>query len=88
MSRHWAYAYQDGNVPTFTADVDGEYTIQLQGHLAFADRAYPEQRDTVSELKMTATPDGKGGQACTAIPMDASVAGLGLALLALIRRRR
>ncbi|GMU60809.1 MAG: hypothetical protein AMXMBFR34_25720 [Myxococcaceae bacterium] len=89
MSRHWQYAYQDGSVPTFTADVDGEFTIQLQGHLAFADRAYPEQRDSVSDLKMTATPDGKGGgQTCSAVPMDASVAGLGLALLALIRRRR
>ncbi len=89
MSRHWEYAYTDGNVPTFTADVDGEYTIQLQAHLAFADRAYPEKRDSVSELRMTATPDGKaGGQACSAIPMDASVAAFGLALLALIRRRR
>jgi hypothetical protein len=90
MSRHWAYAYQDGNVPTFTADVDGEYTLQLQAHLAFPDRAYPDQRDSVSNLKMTATPDGKagGGQTCSAIPMDASIAGLGLALLALVRRRR
>jgi uncharacterized protein (TIGR03382 family) len=39
---------------------------------------------------MTATPDGKGGgaQTCSAVSMDASIAGLGLALLALIRRRR
>ncbi|GMU58580.1 MAG: hypothetical protein AMXMBFR34_03430 [Myxococcaceae bacterium] len=88
MSRHWQYAYQDGSVPTFTADVDGEYTLQLQGHLAFADRAYPEQRDSVSDLKMTATPDAGGGQTCSAVPLDASVAGLGLALLALLRRRR
>jgi hypothetical protein len=88
MSRHWAYAYQDGNVPTFTADVEGEYTLQLQAHLVFADRAYPDQRDSVSDLKMTATPDGKGGSTCAAVPMDASVAGLGLALLALVRRRR
>jgi hypothetical protein len=90
MSRHWAYAYQDGNVPTFTADVDGEYTLQLQAHLVFPDRAYPDQRDSVSNLKMTAVPDGKagGGQTCSAIPMDASIAGLGLALLALARRRR
>ncbi|MCC6335267.1 MAG: thrombospondin type 3 repeat-containing protein [Myxococcales bacterium] len=86
MSRHWQYAYQDGSVPTFTADVDGEYTVQLQGHLAFADRAYPEQRDSVSDLKMTATPDAGGAQSCSAAPLDTSVAGL--ALLALLRRRR
>jgi len=89
MSRHWEYAYTDGNVPSFTADVDGEYTLQLQAHLAFPDRAYPEARDSTSDLKMTATPDGKaGGQTCAAIPMDASIAGLGMALLALVRRRR
>ena len=26
VSRHWQYAYVDGHVPTFTADVDGDYT--------------------------------------------------------------
>jgi hypothetical protein len=88
MSRHWAYAYQDGNVPSFTADVDGEYILQVQAHLVFADRAYPDQRDSVSDLKMTAAPGGRGGQACAATPFDASAAGLGLALLALLKRRR
>jgi hypothetical protein len=88
MSRHWEYAYQDGSVPTFKADVDGSYAIQLQAHLAFPDRAYPNNRDSVSELKMTAAPDGKSGAAtCSAIPLDGSIAGLGLAMLALIRRR-
>lgn len=89
MSRHWQYAYVDGSVPTFTADVDGEYVIQLQASLVFPDRAYPDKRDSVSDLKMTATPDGKpGAHGCTAMPIDASIAGLGLALLAMIRRRR
>jgi hypothetical protein len=92
MSRNYAYAYQDGNVPTFTSDVDGEYDIQLQANLAFPDRAYPEKRDSVSGLKMTATPDGaapgSSGNSCAAIPVDASLAGLGLAMLALARRRR
>ena len=89
MSRHWEYAYQDGNVPSFTADVDGEYDIQLQAKLAFADRAYPDNRDSTSSLKLNASPDGKNGaQTCSAIPMDASLAALGLGLLALARRRR
>ncbi len=90
MSRHWAYAYQDGSVPTFTADVDGEYTLQLQARLAFPDRAYPDKRDDVSSLTVTATPGtpGSTGQTCSAVPVDASWAGLGLALLALARRRR
>ena len=89
MSRHWEYAYQDGNVPSFTADVDGTYDIQLQAKLAFADRAYPENRDSTSSLKLNASPDSKNGaQTCSAIPMDASLAALGLGLLALARRRR
>ncbi|MDX2012041.1 MAG: MYXO-CTERM sorting domain-containing protein, partial [Myxococcaceae bacterium] len=76
---------------TFTSDVDGEYDIQLQANLAFPDRAYPEKRDSVSGLKMTATPDGSApgsGNSCSAVPVDASLAGLGLAMLALARRRR
>ena len=89
MSRPWEYAYQDGQVPSFTADVDGEYDIQLQAKLAFADRAYPENRDSTSSLKLNASPDGKNGaQTCSAIPVDASLAALGLGLLALARRRR
>lgn len=89
MSRHWAYAYQDGAVPSFTADVDGAYSIQLQAHLAFADRAYPDKRDSNSTLKMAVTPDGKpGASSCSAMPVDASLAAFGLAMLGLLRRRR
>ena len=87
QSRRWSYTYQAGNVPTFTADVDGEYSLQLQAHLVFADRVYPEGRDSVSELKMTAAPDSKGGMSCSMAPVDATFASLGLALLALLRRR-
>jgi uncharacterized protein (TIGR03382 family) len=87
QSRRWAYTYPQGNVPTFTADVDGEYTLQLQAHLVFPDCAYPDQRDSVSELKMTATPDTKGGMSCSAAPLDATFSVLGLALLQLLRRR-
>jgi MYXO-CTERM domain-containing protein len=89
MSRHWEYAYQDAHVPSFTADVDGEYDLQLQAKLAFADRAYPDNRDSTSSLKLNASPEGKNGaQTCSAIPLDASLAALGLGLLALTRRRR
>jgi hypothetical protein len=91
LSRNYNYAYQDGNVPTFTSDVDGEYDIQLQAKLAFPDRAYPDKRESVSSLKMTATPDGGSPQrtsSCNAVPFDASIAGLGFAMLALVRRRR
>jgi hypothetical protein len=89
LSRHWEYAYTDGHTPTFTADVNGEYVIQVQGTLAFPDRAYPEAKTSTSELKMTATPDGKNGaKSCSALGLDAPLFGLALAALSIIRRRK
>jgi len=89
LSRHWEYAYPDGQAPSFTADVDGEYTIQLTGTLAFPDRAYPESKTSTSELKISATPDAKGGpKSCSATGIEGSLMGLGLALLTVIRRRK
>jgi hypothetical protein len=87
MSRHWQYAYQDGSVPTFTADVDGDYVLQLSAKLAFADRAYPSSDTSTAELKLKADP-GQGGRACSATAAGGSLMGLALAALALIRRRR
>lgn len=87
ISRHWQYAYTDGNVPTFTADVDGDYQIQVKGELQFPDRAYPTSSVATSMLKMNVLPENKPGS-CSAVPMDASLAGLGLAALTLLRRRR
>ena len=87
MSRHWAYAYQDGHVPTFTADVDGDYTLQLTGKLVFADRAYPSSDTSTSDLKLKADPAG-GAKGCNATAAGGSLMGLALAALAMIRRRR
>lgn len=91
LSRHWEYAYTDGHTPTFTADVDGEYVLQLDANLAFTDRAYPEpaSQKSTSALKLSATPDGKNGpRSCSAVGLDAPLMGLGLALLSMIRRRK
>ncbi|WP_224370259.1 cell-cell cohesion MYXO-CTERM protein MtsC [Hyalangium versicolor] len=85
-SRHWEYAYVDGNVPTFTADADGAYDLQVQAKLAFADRAYPEQRESVSSLKL-AVGDGNASN-CSAMPGTAGGVALGAALLSMLLRRR
>ncbi len=87
MSRHWQYAYADGFKPTFTADTDGTYVIQLKGELQFPDRAYPDPKNQVSTSSLSMTVLKPAGS-CAAIPLDASLAGLGLALLTLARRRR
>jgi uncharacterized protein (TIGR03382 family) len=86
LSRHWQYAYVDGSVPSFTADADGEYDLQLQAKLAFSDRAYPDQRDSVSSLKLDV---GNGNaSSCAALPGPAGGMALGAALLSLLLRRR
>lgn len=85
-SRHWEYAYVDGSVPTFTADADGDYDIQVQAKLAFSDRAYPDQRESVSSLKLAV---GNGNaSSCAALPGPVGGMALGAALLSLLLRRR
>lgn len=86
MSRNWQYAYVDGQVPTFTADVEGEYELQLQGTLAFPDRVYPEVRKSTSSLKLSAL--DTVGAACASVPAGVPLSVLALALGGLLRRRR
>jgi hypothetical protein len=88
MSRHWEYAYVDGNKPSFTADVDGDYVLQLSAKLAFADRAYPNNRDSTSELALKVSNQGVSGWTCSAFPVTGGGLAVGAALLALLRRRR
>ena len=54
LSRHFAYAYVDGFVPSFTADQPGEYTLQLSATLEHADRAYGDVRTSTATLRLTA----------------------------------
>ncbi len=87
-SREWQYMYVDGKVPTFTADKDGEYDIQLQAKLAFADRAYPapENRTATASLKLNVGESNPSS--CAALPGPAGGVALGAALLSLLLRRR
>jgi hypothetical protein len=87
QSNRWLYVYAPGHAPTFTADVAGDYALQLQAHLVFADRAYPEQRDSVSSLGLQAV-GGSSSGSCAAVPTDlASLSTALLGLAALARRR-
>ena len=85
QSNRWMYSYEQGNAPTFTADVNGEYALQLQAKLVFADRVYPENRTSTSSLAMHAL-NGEGASSCSAVPLDASALLLALAFLASRRR--
>ena len=86
MSRHWQYAYQDGQVPTFTADADGEYVLQLSGRLVFPDRAYPASDTSVADLKLNA--ERGAGNACSVTGLGASLGALALGALAAMRRKK
>ena len=86
QSNRWLYTYAQTTPPTFTADVDGDYALQLQAKLVFADRVYPENRSSTSSLAMHAL-DGDAAS-CSAVPLDASGFLLGLGGLALVLSRR
>ncbi len=86
LSRHWEYAYTDGNVPTFTADVAGEYSIQLQGKLVVPDRRNPEVRESVSELRVES--DVNNLRACSVGGFGGAFALLGVSLIGRLRRRK
>jgi len=93
LSRHWQYAYDQGSTPTFSADVAGSYVIQLQATLSFPDRAYPDANTSTSTIEFTVGNEqnpnnGNKDGGCAAVPVDGSLAMLGLGLLGLIRRRR
>jgi uncharacterized protein (TIGR03382 family) len=87
MSRNWQYAYVNGSVPTFKPDQTGDYVLQISANLQFPDRQYPNVSQSVAQLNLHV--EGNAHSAgCSAVPVDASMMGLGLALLGLIRRRR
>lgn len=86
QSNRWLYTYAQSAAPTFTADVDGEYALQLQATLVFADRVYPDNRASTSSLSMHAL-EGAGAS-CSSVPLDASALLLGLGGVALIFSRR
>jgi uncharacterized protein (TIGR03382 family) len=73
--------------------VAGSYVIQLQATLSFPDRAYPDANTSTSTIEFTVGNEqnpnnGNKDGGCAAVPVDGSLAMLGLGLLGLIRRRR
>ncbi len=83
----WQYAYE-AEAPTFTADVEGEYSLQLQATLTAPDRAYPDVTTSISALSMTAAPHAPGAMGCSVLPNSGMAFALALAAAALSRRRR
>jgi hypothetical protein len=90
LSRNWEYAYTNGNVPTFTPDVAGSYTFQLQATLAFPDKVYPQNNSAVAQVTSSfkggsTTNPSKGG--CTSGSGELSLLAL-LGVSSLLARRK
>ena len=89
VSRHWSYAYGDNvGKPTFTPDSDGSYTIQLAAKMVTPDQRYPGVQSSTAALTVKVQPASSSGGGCTALPLGAPAAGLALAALGLLVRRR
>ena len=84
-SNHWQYSYAPGKAPSFTADVDGVYKLQLAATLMEPDRAYPNNTTSTAQLKLSANPGNNGARGCSSAGGGSLVA---LAVLALAMRRR
>lgn len=84
-SNHWQYAYTEGKAPSFTADVDGVYTLQLRGTLMAPDRAYPDHTVSTAQLKLSANPGTNGARGCSSVSGGAMAL---IAVLALARRKK
>lgn len=87
LSRDWQYTYVDGSVPGFVPDKEGEYELQVTARLAFADRVFPDARESTSILKVRVGAPG-GGNGCSSLPAGFSATALGAAVLGLLLRRR
>ena len=89
VSRHWSYAYADGvGKPIFTPDAEGEYTIQLAARMVTPDARYPGVGTSTAALTVKVQGGAASTGGCTALPLGAPAAGLALAALGLLVRRR
>jgi hypothetical protein len=88
QSAHNQYSFTPGSEPYIILDAPGEYKLTVTGNLQVPDRAYPEIGSSTAALTINVedTPTKHGG--CAAIPAAAPVAGVVLALLAFLGRRR
>jgi hypothetical protein len=85
--RHMLGAYADGKVPSFTPPGPGTYTLRLTATLLTPDPAYPGVQTSHADLLVTVK-DAGSSSGCTALPLGAPAAGLALAALGLLVRRR
>lgn len=89
-SDSYEYRYQTDQMAQFVAQEPGNYTVQLDAELVWADEQYPNNKVSSQTMTITATGEANGGCAATTPEDAAPIAlvgvffGLGMAL----RRRR
>lgn len=80
------YVYEADRAARFSAQVPGEYVVQLQAELAFEDDEGYDLRSDTSQLRISVGGEPTGGCASTPTSTPALLAFIGLGLA--IRRRR
>jgi hypothetical protein len=82
-SVNFTYKYS-GTPPTFKADVDGDYDLQVDATERLPDRLTATVASSSAGFRVSTL----AGAGCTALPISAPAAGLALLAAALLRRRR
>ena len=89
VSRHWNYAYADTvGKPIFTPDAEGDFELQLSAKMVTPDARYPGVQQSTAALTVKVQSGSQASGGCTALPLGAPAAGLALAALGLLVRRR
>jgi len=68
--------------------VAGTYSLQLTARMVSPDARYPGVQQSTAALTIKVGGNSSGGGGCTALPLGAPAAGLALAALGLLVRRR
>ena len=89
VSRHWSYAYADSvGKPIFTPDAEGDFELQLSAKMVTPDARYPGVQQSTAALTVKVQSGSQASGGCTSLPLGAPAAGLALAALGLLVRRR
>ena len=88
MSRHWQYVYPKGASPSFTADADGDYQLQVTANLAFKDRLNPTAAGQTSSSVLKLAAGNQSASSCNEAAGVVPFFGLALFALRQLARRK
>jgi len=89
VNNDFQYGYVDGHVATIEPDAPGDWTLSFKADEQTPDEVNPSVQTAQASLTLHVTSGSSAsGGGCTALPLGAPAAGLALAALGLLVRRR